>query len=82
MIAVEVIVPALNRSYDFQLDESVRISLLLEEILEMLCRREKRKMPDSFDRFCLGYVDGGILLRTDAALQDYQIRNGARLILA
>nr|WP_300167682.1 EsaB/YukD family protein [uncultured Flavonifractor sp.] len=81
MITVEVIVPVLNQNYDFRLDEAAKISSLLEEMLEMLCRKEKRHVPESFDSFSLGYVDGGILLHRDASLRDYQISNGAQLIL-
>ena len=40
MITVEVIVPVLNQNYDFRLDEAAKISSLLEEMLEMLCRKE------------------------------------------
>ena len=61
MITVEVIVPVLNQNYDFRLDEAAKISSLLEEMLEMLCRKEKRHVPESFDSFSLGYVDGGII---------------------
>ena len=81
MVTVEVIVPAFNQSYDFQLDESTKLSLVLEEIIEMLCRKEKRNMPASFDAFCLAAVEQGIFLHMDATLQDYHISNGARLIL-
>lgn len=81
MITVEVFAPVLNRSYDFKLDENVKISLLLEEILEMLCRKEKREMNCEFSDFCLACVDYGIILDYNAIFNDYKIKNGARLIL-
>ena len=40
MILVDVHVPSVESTYDFQLDEDVRIDLLIEEIGEMICRRE------------------------------------------
>ena len=71
MILVELVVPALNRSYDFQLDETAKVGTLVEEIVEMLCRRERRQLPAGGELLCLGWVEGGVLLHP----------NGGRLIL-
>lgn len=81
MIMVEVSVPALSGKYDFELDESTKVQLLIEEMLEMLCRKEKRSMPERTDAFCLSDMDTGALLDRDAALRDYHVRSGSRLIL-
>lgn len=81
MITVEVFAPMLNKSYDFKLDEDVKINILLEEILEMLCRKEKKEMTCKFSDFCLACVDNGVILNNSAFLNDYKIKNGSRLIL-
>ena len=81
MVMVEVSVPVLNRKLDFELDEETKIRTLTEEILEMLCRSEKRSMPAHSEQFCLSSRDLETVLNPDATLQDYRIRSGARLIL-
>lgn len=81
MILVEVTVPVLNRKYDFELDETVKVGLLTDEILEMLCRKEKRAMPDKMDAFCLSDLSLGTVLDPEATLREYGIRDGGQLIL-
>lgn len=81
MILVEVTVPTLNRKYDFELDETVKIGLLTDEILEMLCRREKREMPARTDAFCLSELSLGTILDPEGTLQDYGVKDGGQLIL-
>ncbi len=78
---VELVVPALNQSYDFQLDETLTVGALLEEMVEMLCRKEKRQLPAQGETLCLGWIEGGVLLHPEAALRDYGIADGGRLIL-
>lgn len=81
MVMVEVSVPVLNRKLDFELDEETKIRMLTEEILEMLCRSEKRSILAHSGQFCLSSQDLETVLNPDATLQDYRIWSGARLIL-
>ncbi len=81
MIMAEVFAPALGQTYDFELDETAKIDLIIEELLEMLCRKEHRTISASHKRFCLGDIDAGIMLDPNAMLSDYAIKSGARLIL-
>lgn len=81
MILVEVFVPALDQSCDVQLDETAQVGLLLDEMVEMFCRKEKRRTPEQAEALCLGWVDRGILLHPEGTLRDYGLTDGARLIL-
>lgn len=81
MIMLEVCVPALGKSYDFELDETAAVQLLVEEILEMICRKEKQAMPAQPERFFLGRVNTGEMLDREASLRDYAVRVGERLVL-
>ena len=40
MINVDIFVPALDRSYNFNLDEEAGIRFLIDEIAELLCKKE------------------------------------------
>ncbi|BAL00627.1 hypothetical protein OBV_34280 [Oscillibacter valericigenes Sjm18-20] len=81
MILVEVYAPALGCSYDFELDQNATLRVLTEEIIEMLCRREKRAMPAQTELFSLGDMDGGTLLSRDGTLRAYGIGQGGQLLL-
>ena len=41
----------------------------------------RRQLPAGGELLCLGWVEGGVLLHPEAALRDYGVPNGGRLIL-
>ncbi len=41
MILVEIHVPAMNRAYDFQLDENADIGSVIDELAELIARKEQ-----------------------------------------
>lgn len=45
MIAVDIFAPYLGETYDFELDENVPLGALTEEIIEMICHKEKIAFP-------------------------------------
>lgn len=54
---------------------------MLDEMVEMFCRKEKRRTPERAEALCLGWVDRGILLHPEGTLRDYGLTDGARLVL-
>ena len=40
MLLVEVMVPALERRYDFELEESATAGVLIREMITVICQRE------------------------------------------
>ena len=44
MILVDVYVPSVDKTYDFQLSEKSKISIIIEEITEMVERKEHSKI--------------------------------------
>ncbi len=40
MILVDLEAASMGRTYNFQLDEQVKIATLMEEITEMICQKE------------------------------------------
>lgn len=82
MIVVDVYVPALDRVYNFNLDEDSRISVLIEEISELICRKERSSLDGEKERFIMGSLDKKINFNPDYSLREYSVKNGDKLILA
>lgn len=81
MIIVDVYVPALDRIYNFNLDEDSKIAVLVEEISELICRKERSVLDGEKERFIMGSIDKKINLNPQYSLREYSIKNGEKLIL-
>ena len=81
MIKVDVYVPSLDRMYNFNLDEESRISVLIEEISELICQKEHSVLDGEKDRFIMGSVDKELNFNPKYSLREYSIKNGEKLIL-
>lgn len=81
MILVDVYVPSVESTYDFQLDEDVRIDLLIEEICEMICRREHCQSDGKTSRLMLCSMDTREIIPKHTTLAAYGVKTGARLML-
>lgn len=81
MILVDMYVPSVESTYDFQLDEDVRIDLLIEEIGEMICRREHCQSDGKMDRLMLCSMDTREIIPKHMTLAKYGVKTGARLML-
>ena len=81
MIMVDVFVPALDSTYDFQLDEQVQVDKLTEEIAEMLNSELRLGRKSDMNQFILCSMDDEIVLDKNTTLLKSGIRNGGRLML-
>lgn len=81
MISVDIFVPAMDRTYQFNLDEEARISFLVDEISELICRKEHSGLSGEKECFLLGSLDRGIRFGSGHSLREYSIKNGDTLIL-
>lgn len=81
MINVDVYVPAMDRTYNLNLDESAEISFLIEEISELICKKEHSGLDGSSDLFVMGSIDHKNNFNPKSSLQEYSIKNGETLIL-
>ena len=57
MFLADVSVPVLNQIYDFKLDENMKIGILIEEIVEMICQKEQCQMFGKSLEIFLGEVE-------------------------
>jgi len=81
MVMVEVLAPALDKKYDFQLDENVSVNILTEEIAEMICHKEQSSLTGKKAQFMLCWLDKGKILSSDSRLSDFGVYTGSRLML-
>ena len=81
MILVDIYVPGVNQTYDFSLDETARISLLLEEISGMICQKEQCELKGSVKELLLVSQNKKKILNSDLTLSHYHIGQGDRLML-
>lgn len=82
MINVDVYVPSLDRIYNFNLDEDSKISVLIEEISELICRKEHSVLDGEKERFIMGSIDKNANFSSKYSLKEYSVKNGEKLILA
>jgi len=81
MILTSIYVPSMDRDYDFNLDENVKVSVLIEEISELICKKEYSVLDGELERFVMGSVDRQVNFQPQYTLKELDVKNGERLIL-
>lgn len=81
MIMVDVYVPAVDREYDFCLDQNVEISLLIEKISEMVAYKEHSRIVGSVGDLMLCDRENGRILQGGKTLHACRIQTGSKLML-
>lgn len=81
MILVDIYIPSLDKTYDFQVDENVSVESLIVEIAEMIGNETKSGKKLSVEKFLLCSRDQELIFQKTSSLQSYGIKNGSRLML-
>ena len=81
MILVDVIVPSVEKNYDFNLDENAKIEMVLEEIAGMICQKEQCTIIGDKNQLLLCKFEGQVVLDKQMSLAQSGIINGDRLLL-
>ena len=81
MITVDVFFPALNRTYDFSLSESIPIEVLIGEMAEMISQIERLPAIDDPKQLFLCDMERKTILSDRSTLEEYEIATGSRLML-
>ncbi len=81
MILVDVYVPSVDQTYDFNLDENAKAQVIIEEIVEMIGQKEHTSIVGSIDRLMLCDRLTRRTLRGDISLLANGIKNGSSMIL-
>ena len=82
MILVDVYVPSLDQTYDFQLDETGTVRQITRVLAELLCRKSgSRADEEGTGRFVLCSSEPGRILPPDLTLAACGIDSGSRLFI-
>ena len=81
MILTDIYVPALNETYDFQLDETVPVRLLIDEIAGIVQKKAGGIEEAVSHPFVLCSFEQMRILEGSKTLRESGIRNGNALLL-
>lgn len=81
MILVDVYVPSVGNSYDFQLDEMINVGILIEEISEMIGQKEHSEITGAVKELLLCDKASRRVLAKNKGLAAQEIKTGSSLIL-
>lgn len=81
MILVDILIPSLDKTYDFRLDETARIEHVIEEISVMVSQKEQCEIRGNKDELLLYSYEGHVVLNREFSLSDMGIKDGAKLLL-
>ena len=81
MILVDIYVPAVGNTYDFQLDEEEKIGTLIEEIGELIGQKERSRIVGDIGKLMLCFCKDKKILPKNSTLATSGVQNGDSLIL-
>lgn len=81
MILVDIWVLLLDHTYDFTLNEQVRVGDLLEEIMDQVSRKEQLQWQGKPEELLLYAVKKEQILENGLSLQGQGIGSGEQLLL-
>lgn len=81
MILVQIEVPSLDRQYQFNLDESVRVETIIAEVVEVISQREQCRLTGEVSGLSLCSKEREIILDRGKSLFDQGIKKADTLIL-
>ena len=80
MILVDIYVPSIGNTYDFQLDEEVPVGNVIEEISEMIGQKEHCRIVGDMTMLC-AQKDRQILHRDDTLAQCHIVTGDSLLLV-
>lgn len=81
MIVVNVRVPALEKVYNFSVEEKAKVSDLIEELIELVAQKEGIPFGGDLDGMMLCSIENAEQCAKDKSLSDYAITGGTELLL-
>lgn len=81
MINVDIYIPALDEVKDFELDETVAVSQILNEMREILAKQEREELGQQTEGLLLCIPKEERILSPHLTIQMCGVKNGDRLML-
>lgn len=82
MIIINVEIPIMGQSYDFQIDENVPMYEVQGEIAEMICRRQQCSMDGPEYRLMMWDKKRNLMLRREDTALENGLETGSELLMA
>ncbi len=81
MIMIDVYIPSLGATYDFRVDETTKLTSVVQEISEMLTNKYKSTLNKTAEEFMLCSITDGRILNSNISLTENNVTNGCRLLM-
>lgn len=81
MIVVNVNVPALEKVYNFSVEEKAKVGELIEELVELIVQKECMPFGGEIEKMILCSLDSGAMCDKERCLSDYGVYGGSELML-
>jgi hypothetical protein len=81
MIIVNIDVPILGQTLDFQMDENIPMYEVQEEIVDIICRKNSCELIGEEQRLLMWDAERNILLQRDKSGSENGLKSGSHLIL-
>lgn len=81
MIMVDIYIPSVDQVYDFGIDETASVAMVIEEITAMVSQKEQCALQGDAKGLLLCDRDRQEILPQDRTLQDCGVQTGTRLLL-
>lgn len=81
MILVDIYIPSLDKTFDFQVDENAPVGNLIMEIAEMIGNETKSGKSLSYEKLILCSGEQEKIFQRTSTLLTYKIKNGSKLML-
>ncbi len=81
MILVDIYIPSLGETHDFNLDENVKIISIVQEVSEMLAVKYKTSINKKPEEFMLCSVEDERMLNSNTTLAENGVTNGSKLLM-
>ncbi|MBO5303965.1 MAG: hypothetical protein J6A92_07945 [Lachnospiraceae bacterium] len=80
MILVDIYIPAVEKNFDFMLDENVPVEQVMTEISEMISKKAMGNRMAQAEDFLLCSMDTKKMLNPELSLYMNHIQDGSKLI--
>lgn len=81
MVLVEIYIPSLDETLDFRIDETARVTNVVQEISEMICKKYKTELNAPAENFFLCSAEQTKILDGNSTLSENGIINGSSLYM-
>lgn len=79
---IEVTALALNKTYEFNLNEELPLRLLAEEVAEAICQYEHCRLEGTASELLFFHVERKRMLNMQQTLLQAEVKTGDRVLLA